>query len=104
MYGLQYVALRYANVYGPRQNPLGEAGVVAIFASRALKREPCTVNGDGKQTRDFVFVGDVVRANVMALQTPYLGVVNIGTGREVDVNRVYGEGAKAAGWDRPAAH
>ena len=80
MYGLPYVALRYANVYGPRQDPHGEAGVVAIFTERLLAGEAPTINGDGKQTRDYVFVGDVVRANVPRLDDVYVGPINVGTG------------------------
>src|SRR5262249_37432362 len=95
MYGLSYVALRYANVYGPRQNPHGEAGVVAIFASRLLAKQPCTIFGDGKQTRDFVNVSDVARANVSALTSDFIGAVNIGTGRELDVDAVFAEIARA---------
>ena len=89
VFGLPYVALRYANVYGPRQDPHGEAGVVAIFAGRLLAGEPCTVNGDGRQTRDYVFVGDVVRANLAALRGDFCGAVNIGTGVETNVNDLY---------------
>ena len=85
-YQLPFVALRYANVYGPRQDPHGEAGVVAIFSGRMLRGEPITVNGDGKQTRDYVYVGDVARANVLALESTCTGPVNIGTGVETDVN------------------
>jgi UDP-glucose 4-epimerase len=84
-FGLPYVALRYANVYGPRQSTLGEAGVVAIFISQLLAGRSPVINGDGKQTRDYVFVGDVVRANVAALETRHTGAVNIGTGKETDV-------------------
>jgi UDP-glucose 4-epimerase len=84
-FGMRYVALRYANVYGPRQSSKGEAGVVAIFISRLLADSPPIINGDGKQTRDYVFVGDVVRANVAALETSHVGGINIGTGRETDV-------------------
>jgi UDP-glucose 4-epimerase len=84
-FGLPYVALRYANVYGPRQSTLGEAGVVAIFISQLLAGKSPVINGDGKQTRDYVFVGDVVRANVAALDSNYTGAVNIGTGKETDV-------------------
>lgn len=84
-FGMPYVALRYANVYGPRQSTKGEAGVVAIFISQLLARKPPTINGDGKQTRDYVFVGDVVRANIAALETSHIGGINIGTGRETDV-------------------
>jgi UDP-glucose 4-epimerase len=85
--GMRAVALRYANVYGPRQDPLGEAGVVAIFCNRILDGKGVTIYGDGKQTRDFVYVGDVVRANLCALAaTGIRGSFNIGTGRETDVN------------------
>jgi len=77
--------LRYANVYGPRQSTRGEAGVVAIFISQFLAGKKPVINGDGKQTRDYVFVGDVVRANVAALDTQHIGPVNIGTGKETDV-------------------
>jgi len=89
VYGLSYVALRYANVFGPRQDPHGEAGVVAIFTERLLGGQAPTINGDGKQTRDYVFVGDVVRANVAALATGFVGPINIGTGVETDVNVLY---------------
>jgi UDP-glucose 4-epimerase len=85
-YALRFIALRYANVYGPRQDPHGEAGVVAIFSGRMLRGEPVTVNGDGLQTRDYVYVGDVARANLLALTSPATGPVNIGTGIETDVN------------------
>ena len=104
MYGIHYVALRYANVYGPRQNLHGEAGVVAIFAERLLRGDPCTIYGDGGQTRDFVYVGDVVEANVKALTTEYCGGVNIATQSETDVNKVYGLLAKNLGVGTPAKY
>jgi UDP-glucose 4-epimerase len=104
MYGLHYVALRYANVYGPRQNPHGEAGVVAIFCERLLSGRGCTIYGDGGQTRDFVFSQDVVAANVAALTTGYCGGANIGTGVETDINRIYQLLTKHVGLDRPAAY
>jgi UDP-glucose 4-epimerase len=85
VFGLPYVALRYANVYGPRQSSRGEAGVVAIFIDRLLSGNPPIINGDGKQTRDYVYVGDVVAANLAALRTSFVGAVNIGTGQETDV-------------------
>jgi len=88
-YGLDYAALRYSNVYGPRQDPHGEAGVVAIFASLLLRRQTAIVNGDGEQTRDFVYVGDVVRANVAALDRGEGMSVNIGTGIETSINTVF---------------
>jgi UDP-glucose 4-epimerase len=88
-YGIEFVALRYANVYGPRQNPHGEAGVVAIFAERMLAGEQPVINGDGKQTRDYVYVGDVVAANMAALAYDGSGIFNIGTGVETDVNTLF---------------
>ena len=87
-YRMPFVAFRYANVYGPRQDPHGEAGVVAIFSGRMLRGEPVTVNGDGKQTRDYVYVGDVARMSLLALERDATGPVNIGTGRETDVNEL----------------
>jgi UDP-glucose 4-epimerase len=103
-YGLRYVFLRYANVYGPRQNPHGEAGVVAIFCTRLLKGEPPTINGDGKQTRDYVYVGDVVRANLLALNYPENDYFNIGTGVETDVNMIFQRLNEAAGAGMPEHH
>ena len=103
-YGLDFVALRYANVYGPRQNPHGEAGVVAIFSQRLVNGEPCQINGDGEQTRDFVYGPDVARANSLALEKDFVGAVNIGTGIETDVNRLYQLLAKSAGIERPPVH
>ncbi len=88
-YGIDYTALRYGNVYGPRQDPHGEAGVVAIFCGRILERKPCTIYGDGKQTRDYVFVGDVARANIAAANSNVSGAINIGTGVETNVNDLY---------------
>jgi len=90
-FGLEYIALRYANVYGPRQNPYGEAGVVAIFADKMIKGERAVIFGDGKQTRDFVFVEDVVRANIIALERRIVGCYNISTGIETDINKIYKE-------------
>ncbi len=89
VYGLPYTVLRYANVYGPRQDPHGEAGVVAIFGQRLLAQEPAIINGDGEQTRDFIYVDDVVRANVLAVTTDLRGIYNVGTGIETSVNVLY---------------
>ncbi|MBI5463379.1 MAG: NAD-dependent epimerase/dehydratase family protein [Ignavibacteriales bacterium] len=89
VYNIDYVVLRYANVYGPRQNPHGEAGVVAIFCSKLLRGEQPIINGEGKQTRDYVFVGDAVRANLLALGVHGSNVFNVGTGVENDVNTVF---------------
>jgi UDP-glucose 4-epimerase len=88
-HGLRATALRYANVYGPRQNPHGEAGVVAIFCLRLLAGEPAVINGDGTYTRDFIHVADVVRANLAALDAGKDGHYNVGTGRQVDINRIF---------------
>lgn len=96
-YGLDYLILRFANVYGPRQNPKGEAGVVAIFCDKILSGQQPVINGLGKQTRDFVFVGDVVRANISGLKKT--GVFNIGTGIETDINEVFSELKKSMGSD-----
>ena len=87
-HGLSSVSLRYGNVFGPRQNPHGEAGVIAIFCSRLVAGQPPVVNGDGKQTRDYVFVGDVVSANLLALGLKCSDVFNIGTGQETPVNEL----------------
>jgi UDP-glucose 4-epimerase len=84
-HGIIPLILRYANVYGPRQNGLGEAGVVAIFIEKFLAGQPPRINGDGLQTRDFVFVGDIVAANLLALEYPRAGTFNLGTGRETDI-------------------
>jgi UDP-glucose 4-epimerase len=100
-HGITYTALRYSNVYGPRQDPHGEAGVVAIFCGRLLEGKPCTVFGDGAQTRDYVYVGDVARANLLAAEKRFDGPLNVGTGVEADVNAVYGHLARAAGVGRP---
>jgi UDP-glucose 4-epimerase len=88
-HGIVPVCLRYANVYGPRQNGLGEAGVVAIFIEKFLADEQPVINGDGLQSRDFTYVGDIVAANLLALDYPRAGIFNIGTGRETDVLTVY---------------
>lgn len=88
-YGTDFVVLRYANVYGPRQNPFGEAGVVAIFTETLLGNNRAIINGDGKQTRDFVFVKDVVESNVLALNYPKSDIFNIGTSIETDINQIF---------------
>lgn len=95
--GLPFAALRLANVYGPRQNPHGEAGVVAIFNQRLLRGELPTINGSGGQTRDFVYVGDVARAVTAVVAGRVGGIFNIGTGRETSVNELYAAIAQAVG-------
>jgi UDP-glucose 4-epimerase len=88
-YGIVPVSLRYANVYGPRQNGLGEAGVVAIFIEKFLAGQQPIINGDGLQTRDFVYVSDIVAANLLALNYPEPGIFNIGAGLETDILTIY---------------
>lgn len=88
-YHVPYTVLRYANVYGPRQNPHGESGVIAIFSEMIADGKEPVINGDGSHTRDYVFVGDVVKANVMALSTDFVGALNIGTSREISTNDVF---------------
>ena len=88
IYNIPFIALRYANVYGPRQNPHGEAGVVAIFYKRILSNKEFKINGSGKQTRDFVYVKDVVKANVKATHTETTGLFNIGTSKETSINHL----------------
>ena len=85
-HGLNTTVLRYSNVYGPHQNPHGEAGVVAIFCERLLKGQQPIINGDGEQTRDFVYVQDIVKANIIALNLECTGIFNVGTGKETSVN------------------
>jgi len=88
-YNLNYTILRYANIFGPRQNPFGEAGVVAIFTSKLLKGEQPVINGTGLQTRDYVFIEDVVKANLLALSDDSTDIYNIGTGNETTVNEIF---------------
>ena len=87
-HGLMYTTLRYANAYGPRQNPHGEAGVVAIFAQRMKDGNNPVIYGTGEQERDFVYVSDIVQANIQALEQEEVGVYNIGSGHGVSVNRI----------------
>jgi len=92
VHGLNFTSLRYANVYGPRQNPHGEAGVVAIFLKKMLRGEQPTINGNGKQTRDYVYVDDIVNANLLALKNfKKSGIYNVGTGKEINVNELFWE-------------
>ena len=89
MHGLPFLALRYANVYGPPQCHRGESGVVALFADRLLRSESVRINGDGFQTRDFVYLDDVVEANVLAIGSGRQGIFNVGTGVETSVNGLF---------------
>lgn len=108
LHGVDYVALRYSNVYGPRQDPHGEAGVVAIFCNRLIAGEPLTVFGDGEQTRDYVYVGDVVEANMVVSEAELDDgtdlddrAFNVGTGRETSVNVLAAALMAAAGREVP---
>lgn len=89
VYGIDFVALRYGNVYGPRQSFKGEAGVIAIFINKMLNGEQAIINGDGQNTRDYLCVYDVVKANKLALKENCSGIFNIGTGIETDVNYIF---------------
>jgi UDP-glucose 4-epimerase len=102
LHALEFTALALANVYGPRQDPHGEAGVAAIFAGRLINGEPCNIFGDGTQTRDYVFVDDVVDAFVRAADRGSGLLANIGTGVETSVNELYASMAAAVGVDEPA--
>jgi UDP-glucose 4-epimerase len=101
-YGLVTTALRYANVYGPRQNPHGEAGVVAIFSHKLLASEQPTIYGGGTQTRDYVYVGDVARANLLAFEKELTGAYNVGTGIETSVNELFEAMCRHVGFEKGA--
>ncbi len=100
LHGLEWTSLALANVYGPRQDPAGEAGVVALFTDAMLADGACTIYGDGEQTRDFVFVDDVVHAFVLALDRGAGERFNIGTGERTSVNQLFSALAAATGYDR----
>jgi UDP-glucose 4-epimerase len=102
LHGLRYTVLRYANVYGPRQDPHGEAGVVAIFSNRILDGGTVTIFGDGEQVRDFVYVDDVARANVLALAKGDNDSFNIGTGQTTSVNELYAAFQRVTGYGKKA--
>jgi UDP-glucose 4-epimerase len=111
VHGLEYAALRYSNVYGPRQDPHGEAGVVAIFSTRLLRDQPLTVYGDGEQTRDYVYVGDVVQANLLLSEAELPRArslddrgFNVGTGTETSVNELAASLMRAAGDEVEVRH
>jgi len=103
-YGLDVSCLRYANVYGPRQSPHGEAGVVAIFMHKLLENVQPVINGDGGQTRDYVFVRDVVQANLTVIGQPGFRTYNVGTGIETDVNQLFSVIHRCIGGGLPAIH
>ena len=101
---LDYTILRYANAYGPRQDPHGEAGVIAIFAGLMMAGETCTIDGDGEQQKDYVYAGDIARANVAALSVGSGNAINIGTGKGTSVNQIFNALAAATGNSTPARH
>lgn len=104
-YGLNYTVLRYPNVYGPRQNPHGEAGVAAIFTGKMLAGEPVTINGDGEQTRDYVYVGECAYANYLAATVDHKpGIYNLGWGRPTSVNEIFQTLTKIVAYPYPANH
>jgi len=100
-YGLEYTALRYGNVYGPRQDPNGEAGVIAIFAKRILAHEPVRIDWDGEQTKDYVYVGDVARATLLSLDQGNGGAFCIASGKPTSVHQLYRGLCDQAGFDSP---
>jgi UDP-glucose 4-epimerase len=102
-YGLDYCILRYPNVYGPRQDPFGEGGVVAIFTNKMLNGEQTIINGDGLQQRDFVYVGDIARANLLAASQGR-GIYNIASGIGTDINTIFRELASATDYALPETH
>ena len=105
IFGISGISLRYANIYGPRQNPQGEAGVIAIFCHRLLTGQSPIINGDGDQTRDYTYVEDVALANLRALERPDVtGAVNVCTGVETTVNQLYTALVQASGAKVPAQH
>ncbi len=103
-YGLKYTILRYPNVYGPRQDSKGEAGVIAIFAGAMLAGKQIKINGDGKQQRDFCYVGDVARANRLALESDVIGIFNVGTGIPTDINTIFNTLREVIGYPQDAEH
>jgi len=104
VYGLKYTTLRYSNVYGKRQDPKGEAGVVAIFSKLMLENKQPTIFGNGKQTRDYIYVKDVVAANVLAMEKGDNEEFNIGTGKETDVNKIFSLIKVATGYTDNASY
>jgi UDP-glucose 4-epimerase len=103
-HGLDYTILRYSNAFGPRQDPYGEAGVVAIFTARMLAATPCIIDGDGEQRKDYLYVGEVARANVLALKAGSRGTFNIGSGVGTSVNEIFAALQRATGNAVPARH
>lgn len=104
LYGLDYTVLRYPNVYGPRQDPKGEAGVIAIFTGRMLNGQQIVINGDGRQGRDFIYVGDCATANLAALKSSASGIFNLGSGTSTTINELTATLAQLTGYVLPPVH
>ena len=103
-YGIPYTVLRYSNVYGPRQNPHGESGVIAIFSEMIAQGKSPSINGDGTHTRDYVYIDDVAQANVLALSSDFVGALNIGTTTEISTNEVFRKVVAEFGANMPETH
>jgi UDP-glucose 4-epimerase len=103
-YGLQYTVLRYPNVFGPRQDPFGEAGVVAIFTHKMLRAEPAVINGTGEQERDFVYVSDVADANLLALDKGDGEIINVGSGHGTNINEIFDHLSELTHYPLPVFH
>lgn len=103
-YNLQFVSLRYGNVYGPRQNAYAEAGVIAIFSTNILEGKTPQVFGDGHQTRDFVYIDDIIKANIIMMESSVTGIFNVGTGKETSVNQIFEYVKGASGKDIKKIH
>ena len=104
MYNIGYLALRYGNVYGPRQNPFGEAGVVAIFANNMLQGKQCVIHGSGKQTKDYIFIDDAIKVTMAACNKNINGIINVATGRETSVMEIFNKLKKITGFKKEAKH
>ncbi len=104
MYDLNFVALRYGNIYGPRQNPYGEAGVIAIFLNKMLNKKQPLIHGNGKQTKDYVFINDVISATISASKKNINGAINIATGKETSVLEIFNKLKKMTGFKGEKKH
>lgn len=104
LYQIPFISLRYSNVYGPRQNAHGESGVIAIFAEMIHQGKSPVINGEGNHTRDYVFVSDVAQANLLALESDFVGELNIGTQTEISTNEVFRKVVAEMGLDLPEVH
>ena len=104
LFGISFVALRYGNIYGPRQSPYKESGVVAIFAKRMLSGEPIMIHGDGEQTKDYIYIQDAVSATILAMEKDMQGVVNIASGKETSVMEIYTSLKEITGFSHGVLH